>query len=65
MPGMHASQDSPAQDDTVAYIARTAGDLKRMAEKHDLPMLAYLIDMVRLEANLHLRKIARNPDGQG
>jgi hypothetical protein len=40
-------------------IAVEASRLMRMASAHDLPMLAYLLDMVVLEAWTH----ASEPDG--
>jgi hypothetical protein len=37
--------------DTVLYIASIAGELARLAARHDLDTLAYILDMARLEAD--------------
>jgi hypothetical protein len=37
--------------DAAHYIASLAGELARLAERHELDMLAYILDMARLEAD--------------
>jgi len=42
-----------ARPEQVAiYVADLARQLKLMAERHDMPELAYLLDLVRAEAEL-------------
>lgn len=41
-------QSEPAE--TRHYIARMCLELRDLARRSDLPMLAYLLDMARLEA---------------
>jgi hypothetical protein len=42
-----------AQPEQVAiYVADLARQLKWMAERHDMPKLAYLLDLVQAEAEL-------------
>ena len=36
--------------DTARYIASLADELARLARRHDLNSLAYILDMARLEA---------------
>lgn len=43
--------DTPARPEEVAaYVATLARELKALVERHDLSALAYLLDLVRLEA---------------
>lgn len=37
--------------DAALYIAALAAELSRLAKRHDLETLAYILDMARLEAN--------------
>lgn len=39
-----------SQQEVAAYVATLARDLKRMAERHDLAALAYLLELVQMEA---------------
>ena len=41
---------SPQAEEVAAYVASMAEELKAMVELHDLRPLAYLLDLVRLEA---------------
>jgi hypothetical protein len=43
------------------YIASLAEDLARLAKRHDLEALAYILDMARLEAD----EIAKRRNGPG
>jgi hypothetical protein len=43
-------QSRPEQ--VAIYVADLARQLKQMAERHDMPELAYLLDLVRAEAEL-------------
>lgn len=49
-------QDRPTPPDTdphgtAVYIASLAEELARLAKRHDLNMLAYILEMARLEAD--------------
>ncbi len=38
------------REEIAAYVAALASDLRELARRSDLPTLAYLLDMARLEA---------------
>ena len=42
-------------DEAAAFIAETAADLARLARRHRLDMLGFLLGMAQLEAEEHLR----------
>jgi Pyruvate/2-oxoacid:ferredoxin oxidoreductase gamma subunit len=42
-------------DEASAFIAETAADLARLARRHRLDMLGFLLGMAQLEAEEHLR----------
>ena len=42
-------------EQVAIYVADLARQLKQMAERHDMPELAYLLDLVRAEAELKSR----------
>ncbi len=42
-------------EQVAIYVADLARQLKLMAERHDMPELAYLLDLVRAEAELKSR----------
>ncbi|MBR0839356.1 hypothetical protein JQ607_04025 [Bradyrhizobium liaoningense] len=42
-------------DEAVAFIAEQAGALRKLAERHKLDVLHYLLGMTKLEADEHLR----------
>jgi hypothetical protein len=44
-----AATDTP--DAAALYIASLAEELARLAKRHDLDALAYILDMARLEAD--------------
>jgi hypothetical protein len=46
-----AGASSVTQQDVAVYVATLSRDLKRMAERHDLATLAYLLEIVHLEAS--------------
>ncbi len=48
--GNGKGQSRPEQ--VAIYVADLARQLKQMAERHDMPELAYLLDLVRAEAEL-------------
>lgn len=56
--------DLPVADGSTAeaasFIAETVADLSLLARRHGLHMLAYLLDMSRLEANDFVRKQSRS-----
>ena len=46
----NVSNAAPRAEDIAAYVETMAQELKGMVEPHNLPTLAYLLDLVRLEA---------------
>jgi hypothetical protein len=46
-------------DEAVAVIAETLPALTRLAKRHDLDLLAYLLGMTQMEAEEHLRVRSR------
>jgi hypothetical protein len=44
------SNSEPEPEEVAAYVATMARELKVMAVRHDLSVLAYLLDLVRMEA---------------
>jgi hypothetical protein len=42
-------------DEAVAFIAEQAASLRKLAERHKLDVLHYLLGMTKLEADEHLR----------
>ena len=50
MAGRGKDGTGPQAEDVAAYVASLALELKAMVEPHDLRSLAYLLDLVRLEA---------------
>jgi hypothetical protein len=42
-------------DEAAAFIAETAADLARLAQRHRLEMLGHLLRMSQLEAEEHVR----------
>jgi hypothetical protein len=45
-----APKDFTRPDEVAAYVAVLARELMTLAHRHDLVLLSYLLDMVRLEA---------------
>jgi hypothetical protein len=43
-------------DEAIAFIAETTESLARLARRHDLDMLDYILRMARLEAEEHWRR---------
>lgn len=50
MAGREKHDAGPQPEDVAAYVASMALELKALVEPHDLHSLAYLLDLVRLEA---------------
>lgn len=51
-------QEEPGEggvDEAVAFIAEQVGALRKLAERHKLDVLHYLLGMTKLEADEHLR----------
>lgn len=46
-------------EEAAAFIAETAGELSKLADRHGLPMLRHLLDMTQLEASDWLRSKRR------
>ncbi|MDE5447132.1 hypothetical protein GWG65_38640 [Bradyrhizobium sp. CSA207] len=42
-------------EEAVAFIAEQVGALRKLAERHKLDVLHYLLGMTKLEADEHLR----------
>jgi hypothetical protein len=49
------SKDFTRPDEVAAYVAALARELMALAHRHDLILLSYLLDMVRLEAEQKAR----------
>jgi len=45
-----AAEGKPRPEQVAAYIAAMTGEMGRMAGEHNLGTLAYLLELVRLEA---------------
>jgi hypothetical protein len=52
MAGTDQEQPRLRPDQVADYVADIARQLRILAERHDLPELAYLLDLVRAEAEL-------------
>ena len=48
------------REDVAAYVARLAAEMVDLARAADLPVLAYLADMTRLEAEQQARLLRRS-----
>jgi len=55
MAGTDQEQHRLRPEQVADYVADLARQLKMLAERHDLPELAYLLDLVRAEAELKSR----------
>jgi hypothetical protein len=53
----------PGASGTALYIASMTNELARLAKSHHLDMLAYLLDMARLEADQVSKVYAEPNDG--
>jgi hypothetical protein len=49
------AKDFTRPDEVAAYVAALARELMSLAHRHDLVLLSYLLDMVRLEAEQRAR----------
>jgi hypothetical protein len=60
----HNGPQSPALNapDAALYIAALAGELARIAKRHDLETLAYILDMAKLEAD-RISRQGKGDDG--
>ena len=54
----------PGPHDTAAYIAEMTTELSKMASGAGLDLLAYLLDMARLEATKSARNVSPDPMGR-
>ncbi len=50
-----APKETTRPDEMAAYVAVLARELMALAHRHDLVLLSYLLDMVRLEAEQRSR----------
>ena len=56
-------QKAERVQERAGYIFEVAGDLAAMARAGDMGMLAYILDMARLEARHYFeREIGKSPD---
>jgi len=55
MAGTDQEQARLKPEQVADYVADLARQLRVLAERHDLPELAYLLDLVRAEAELKSR----------
>ncbi|GMO26536.1 hypothetical protein TM239_25340 [Bradyrhizobium sp. TM239] len=51
----HEEPGEGGVDEAVAFIAEQIGPLRKLAERHKLDVLHYLLGMTKLEADEHLR----------
>ncbi|RQH16093.1 hypothetical protein EHH60_02600 [Bradyrhizobium sp. RP6] len=51
----HEEPGEGGADEAVAFIAEQTGALRKVAERHKLDVLYYLLGMTKLEADEHLR----------
>lgn len=51
----HEEPGEGGADEAVAFIAEQTGALRKLAERHKLDVLYYLLGMTKLEADEHLR----------
>jgi hypothetical protein len=51
-----AAYGGGGSEEAAFFIAGTAAELSKVAQRHGLPMLEHLLDMVQLEADNWLRK---------
>ena len=64
-PGRQGAQDAPGDGgplEAAAFIAEMATELAGVAHRHQLGMLAYLLDMVCMEAEEMVRTEAEEND---
>lgn len=50
---------------TAGYIAEMSAELAKMAGSAQLPMLAYFLNLARVEAEMRLREQSRQQDKRG
>ncbi|HEV2000730.1 MAG TPA: hypothetical protein VGQ97_09640 [Xanthobacteraceae bacterium] len=50
-----APKEGTRRDEMAAYVAVLARELMTLTHRHDLVLLSYLLDMVRLEAEQRSR----------
>lgn len=63
-PGRGRASPAISRQDVADYIAAMAGDLQALARHSNLPTLAYLLDMARVEAEIQLEIITTRTDAQ-
>jgi hypothetical protein len=51
----HEEPGEGGVEEAVAFIAEQVGALRKLAERHKLDVLHYLLGMTKLEADEHLR----------
>ena len=56
MAELGTSEVQTRPEEVAAYVATMARELKVLVERHDLAALAYLLDLVRLEAEERLNE---------
>ena len=63
MGGQPTGDRGPQAEDVAAYVATMAGELKDLVGPYELRSLAYLLDLVRLEAEERARGHPERPLG--
>ncbi|MFD1331575.1 hypothetical protein ACFQ4O_06130 [Methylopila musalis] len=53
-----------SREETAAYLEALATDMVRLARGSNLPTLAYLLDMARIEARTHAKREPSSGAGQ-
>lgn len=62
---MISEQKKPAKvEERAGYIFEVAGDLAALAREGDMGMLAYILDMARLEARHYFDAQAGGPENR-
>jgi hypothetical protein len=55
-PGGNGDASRRDREDLAAYIVEMTGELARLAGEADLPMLAYFLNLARVEAQITVRE---------
>jgi hypothetical protein len=61
LPEPHAPADPALALESARYIAQMAGELASIARSSNLDLLAYFLDMARVEATSSIRKLEDEP----
>jgi hypothetical protein len=59
--GRENHPDSRTVEEVAVYIGQMTAEMATMARASDMKLLAYFLDMARLEANVTARKVISHP----